>query len=187
MVYPEVMVLLSDRGFPLRQWLGIRERRSPVLPAFRYPQYRLLWLSGLSTWIGRWMEMTVGTWLVLELTNSPVLVLGLLGTCRFALDDFGAVLRHGLRSRPSAHCPAGRANRLRYGRTDFTGVVCFRENGGLASVRVHLLAGLCYAFDFASRYSVATGIVKEDHIVSSISLLWVANGVTSAWWALYRR
>ena len=56
-----------------------------------------------------------------------------------------------------------------------------------ASARIeawHLFAftfigGLCFTFDFSARYSVATGIVRDHHIVSSISLMQVANGVTS--------
>ncbi len=58
------------------------ERRG-FLAALYYPQYRLLWISALATYTGRWIETVVVSWLVLELTNSPLLV-GLLGTCRFA-------------------------------------------------------------------------------------------------------
>jgi MFS family permease len=122
--------------------------------------------------------MVVGAWLVLELTNSPFLV-GLLGTCRFASTVLGP----------------------------FCGTVCDRINqravllavqavyGGaalvllalFASARIetwHLFAftflgGLCYTFDFSARYSTAAGIVTESHIISSISLLQVANGITS--------
>ena len=47
-----------------------------------YSDYRLLWISSLSTYIARWMETTVGAWLVLQFTDSAFLV-GLLGACRF--------------------------------------------------------------------------------------------------------
>ncbi len=57
------------------------ERRH-FLAAWRYPQYRLLFLSSFGTYIGRWLDTVVGAWLVLELTDSPFLV-GLLGACRF--------------------------------------------------------------------------------------------------------
>ena len=148
------------------------------LPALHYPQYRLLWLSGLSTWIGRWVEMIVGTWLVLELTTSPVLV-GLLGTCRFApmiLGPFCGTVCDRVNQRTVLL-----AVQIVYGTASLTLLALF------ASARIEawhlfaftLLTGLCYTFDFAARYSIATGIVKKDHIVSSISLLWVANGVTS--------
>jgi MFS family permease len=165
-------------ALPVSKLFGFGRARSIFLPALSYPQYRLLWLSGLSTWIGRWIEMVVGAWLVLELTNSPFLV-GLLGTCRFASTVLGP----------------------------FCGTVCDRINqravllavqavyGGaalvllalFASARIetwHLFAftflgGLCFTFDFSARYSIAAGIVKESHIISSISLLQAANGITS--------
>jgi MFS family permease len=165
-------------ALPVSRLFGFCRQQSMFLPALSYPQYRYLWLSGLSTWVGRWIEMVVGAWLVLELTNSPFLV-GLLGTCRFASTVLGP----------------------------FCGTVCDRLNqrtvllavqavyGGAALVLLALftsarietwhlfaftfLGGLCFTFDFSARYSIAAGIVEENHIVSSISLLQVANGITS--------
>ncbi len=153
-------------------------RGKTFLPALAYRQYRLLWLSGLSAWVGRWIEMVVSAWLVLELTDSPFLV-GLLGTCRFASTLLGP----------------------------FCGTVCDRIDRRLILISVqvaygcsalfmlalfaadcmavwHLfvfttIGGICFTFDFAARYSVAAGVVREPHIISSISLLQVANGVTS--------
>lgn len=163
---------------PMNKSLGISGERHVFLPALWYPQYRLLWVSGLSAWVGRWIDTVVGAWLVLELTNSPFLV-GLLGTCRFASMLLGP----------------------------FCGTVCDRTNQrfvlltvqviyGIASLTVlglfafarievwHLfvftfIGGLCYTFDFSARYSIAAGIVKDYHIVSSISLMQVASGATS--------
>ena len=53
------------------------------LPSFWSTQYRLVLVSGFGTYIGRWIETIVGTWLILEMTDSPFLV-GLLGVCRWA-------------------------------------------------------------------------------------------------------
>ena len=53
------------------------------LPSFWGTQYRLVLVSGFGTYIGRWIETIVGTWLILEMTDSPFLV-GLLGFCRWA-------------------------------------------------------------------------------------------------------
>jgi MFS family permease len=147
------------------------------LPALSYPQYRLLWVSGLSTWIGRWIEMVVGAWLVLELTNSPFLV-GLLGTCRFASMVLG----------PFCGTVCDRINQrsilltvqVLYGAGSLALLVLF------ASARIEVwhffafafLGGLCFTFDFSARYSIAAGIVKDNHIVSSISLMQVASGIT---------
>lgn len=122
--------------------------------------------------------MVVGAWLVLELTNSPFLV-GLLGTCRFASTVLG----------PFCGAVCDRVNQRSvllavqgvYGSAALVLLALF------ASGRIeawHLFAftvigGLCFTFDFSARYSVAAGIVKENHILSSISLLQVANGLTS--------
>jgi MFS family permease len=122
--------------------------------------------------------MVVGAWLVLELTNSPFLV-GLLGTCRFASTVLG----------PFCGAVCDRVNQ----RTVLLAVQVVYGSAALvvlalfATARIeawHLFAftfigGLCFTFDFSARYSVAAGIVKENHIISSISLLQVANGVTS--------
>ena len=147
------------------------------LPALSYPQYRLLWVSGLSTWIGRWIEMVVGAWLVLELTNSPFLV-GLLGTCRFAsmvLGPFCGTVCDRINQRSILL-----AVQVLYGAGSLALLVLF------ASARIEVwhffafafLGGLCFTFDFSARYSIAAGIVKDNHIVSSISLMQVASGIT---------
>jgi MFS family permease len=122
--------------------------------------------------------MVVGAWLVLELTNSPFWV-GLLGTCRFASTVLG----------PFCGTVCDRINQRAvllavqavYGCAALVLLALF------ASARIetwHLFAftflgGLCFTFDFSARYSIAAGIVKKTHIMSSISLLQVANGITS--------
>jgi MFS family permease len=122
--------------------------------------------------------MVVGAWLVLELTNSPFLV-GLLGTCRFAstvLGPFCGTVCDRINQRSVLL-----AVQVVYGTAALVILSLF------ASQRIevwHLFAftfigGICFTFDFSARYSIAAGIVKENHIFSSISLLQVANGVTS--------
>ena len=152
--------------------------RSMFLPALRYPQYRLLWISGLSTWVGRWIESVVGAWLVLELTNSPFWV-GLLGTCRFAPLFLG----------PYCGTVCDRINQrfvllavqVVYSTASLAVLVLF----AFARIEVwHLfvftfVGGLCFTFDFSARYSLAASIVKGNHIVSAVSLMQVANGATS--------
>lgn len=148
------------------------------LPALSYPQYRLLWLSGLSTWIGRWIETVVGAWLVLELTNSPFLV-GLLGTFRFSsmvLGPFCGALCDRISQRSILM-----AVQIVYATASLTLLALFASS----QIRVwHIFAftfigGLCYTFDFSTRYSIAASIVHRNHIVSSISIMQVANGATS--------
>jgi MFS family permease len=148
------------------------------LSAFGYPQYRLLWVSGLSTCFGRWMETVVSAWLVLELTNSPFL-LGLLGTCRFIPMLFG----------PYCGTICDRINQrfvlmavqIVYGTASLALLLLF----AFERIEVwHLFAftfigGLSFTFDYSARFSLAASIVQDHHIVSSTSLMQVANGVTS--------
>ncbi|MHB8769829.1 MAG: MFS transporter [Syntrophales bacterium] len=160
-----------------RAAVGTR-RWTTFLPAFSYRQYRLLWLSGLSAWVGRWIEMVISAWLVLELTDSPFLV-GLLGTCRFASTLLG----------PFCGTVCDRINQRLvlisvqavYGSSALCLLALFAA-GRMAAWHLFVfttIGGICFTFDFAARYSIAAGIVREPHIVSSISLLQVANGITS--------
>ena len=121
--------------------------------------------------------MVVGAWLVLELTNSPFLV-GLLGTCRFAsmvLGPFCGTVCDRINQRSILL-----AVQVLYGAGSLALLVLF------ASARIEVwhffafafLGGLCFTFDFSARYSIAAGIVKDNHIVSSISLMQVASGIT---------
>lgn len=138
-----------------------------------YPQYRLLWISTMSTYIARWMETVVGTWIVLQLTDSPALV-GLLGACRFVAMLLG----------PFCGAIADRHNRRRilltaqvvYAVSSISVMLLFMASF-LAVWHLFfytLVAGLCYTFDYAARYAVAADIVEGRHLVSAMSLLALA-------------
>lgn len=148
------------------------------LPALGYPQFRRIWISGLFTWTGRWVETIVGAWLVLELTGSPFWV-GMLGACRFLLSLLG----------PFCGALSDRVNerlvllttQVFYCAAALSVLTLF----ALSRLEVwHLFAftfigSLCYTFDYSTRYSVAAGAVRKHHITSAASLLQATNGVTS--------
>jgi hypothetical protein len=52
----------------------IAAERQGLLSAWRYRDYRLLWVCTLGIYIGHWIEAVAVFWLVLELTDSPFLV-----------------------------------------------------------------------------------------------------------------
>jgi len=152
--------------------------RHQFLAAWRYPQYRLLFISSLGTYIGRWMETVVGAWLVLELTDSPFLV-GLLGTCRFAAMLLG----------PICGAAADRFDRRRI-------LLLVQAVYALGSLAIMLLfltsrlevghlflytvvGGVSYTFDYSTRHAAAADIVKTHHVVAAISLLFVLQGSTT--------
>jgi len=47
-----------------------------VFRAFRYPDFRLMWLGACTSSIGTWMQILAQSWLVYQLSNSS-LYLGL--------------------------------------------------------------------------------------------------------------
>ena len=54
----------------LRSWV----RELPALRSFHYRDYRFLWAGGMLWSIGMWLQRVSVSWLVLTLTDSPVLV-----------------------------------------------------------------------------------------------------------------
>jgi MFS family permease len=148
------------------------------LAAWSYPQYRFLFISSLGTYTGRWIETAIGAWLILELTDSPFLV-GLLGASRFASMLLG----------PLCGTIADRLNRrlilIAVQAVYATGALVIAALFFTARIEVwHLfaftiVAGICYTFDYSSRHAVAADIVKREHLVAAVSLLFVLTGVTA--------
>lgn len=152
--------------------------KTGLLSAWQYSQYRLLLISSLGFYTGRWMETVVGAWLVLELTNSPFQV-GLLGTCRFLAMLLG----------PFCGTISDRFNRRRI----LIMIQVVYATGALIIMMLfiasrlevwHIFAftivgGISYTFDFSSRYAAAADIVKSQHLVAAVSLLNVSQGITS--------
>ena len=154
-------------------------RNQNVLSTWRnYPDFRLLWISSLSTYIGRWMETAVGAWLVLQMTDSPFLV-GLLGACRFAPmvlgPFFGAISDryHRRRILLTAQGMYGTASLF----VGFLFLTAFLDVWHLFAYV--LIGGICHTLDFSTRYAAAADIVKRKHLVAAISLLVLAMGSTS--------
>ena len=152
--------------------------RHQFLAAWSYPQYRLLFISSMGTYIGRWMETVIGAWLVLELTDSPFLV-GLLGTCRFVAMLLG----------PICGAAADRFERRRI-------LILVQAVYALGSLAVMMLfltsllevwhlflytlvGGVSYTFDYSTRHAAAADIVRRHHLVAAISLLFVSQGSTT--------
>ena len=135
-----------------------------------YSDFRLLWISSLSTYIGRWMETAVGAWLVLQMTDSPFLV-GLLGVCRFAPmmlgPFFGAISDryHRRRILLTAQGMYGTASLF----VGFLFLTAFLDVWHLFAYV--LVGGICHTLDFSTRYAAAADIVNRKHLVAAISLL----------------
>lgn len=152
--------------------------RHQFLAAWHYPQFRLLFVSSMGTFIGRWMETVVGAWLVLEMTDSPLLV-GLLGTCRFVSMLLG----------PFCGTIADRFNRRKilitvqvvYAVSALIIMALF-QTSQLEVWHLFLftlVGGISYTFDYSTRHAAAADIVKRQHVVAAIALLFVSQGSTT--------
>ena len=144
----------------------------------RNSQYRLLLTSSFGTYIGRWIETTVGAWLILEMTNSPFLV-GLLGVCRFL----------GMLLGPFCGAFSDRFDRRRiliavqvaYGSASLIVMALFLLNW-LEPWHLFLftiVAGVSYTFDFSTRFVVVADTVETGQLVPAISLVFVFQSSTS--------
>ncbi len=149
-----------------------------LLAVWNYPQFRLLFVSSMGTFVGRWMETVVGAWLVLEMTDSPFLV-GLLGTCRFVSMLLG----------PFCGTIADRFNRRKilitvqvvYAVSALIIMALF-QTSHLEVWHLFLftlVGGISYTFDYSTRHATAADIVKRHHVVAAISLLFVSQGSTT--------
>lgn len=152
--------------------------RRGFFAVWSYTDYRKLWISGMGTYIGRWIETVVGSWLVLQLTGSPALV-GLLGACRFAAMLLG----------PLCGTISDRYERKRillivqtaYGVAALSMAALFLT-GYLATWHIFvftIIAGAGFTMDYSARYAAAADIVKREHLVNAVSFMYMAMGSTS--------
>jgi len=165
---------LTDPGNPM----VTTPEKHGILAAWQYHHYRLLWSSAFGTYVGRWAEMVVVSWLVLELTDSPLLV-GLVGAVRTAPMFLG----------PYCGTIADRYDRRRILMTaQITWAAASLVITGLFFTSMlevwHLfvltfIGGLSFTFDFSTRYAAASEIVGSQHLLPAVSLLFVAMGTTS--------
>jgi len=66
-------------------------RLLPALRAFRYPHYRILWVSGVLSSVGNWMQTAAYGVLVLGLTGSPLLTALIPASQQFLMGPLGPV------------------------------------------------------------------------------------------------
>ncbi len=141
-----------------------------MLDALHEPSYRRLWLAGLCTNIGRWMDQLLLGWLVLELTNSPLMV-GVAAFFRSApmivLGLFAGLL----------------ADRFHRGRVmvlvqllNLTAALVLAAlfgagRGGLwPLVALETLLGIAWAIDFPTRRTVLYTLVGPGRLTNAVSL-----------------
>jgi MFS family permease len=156
----------------LRRLTAKRMRTGPLAfcSALGYPHFRYFWLGQIASVLGQNMEFVAQSWLVLELTGSP-LMLGLTGLSR-SIPAIGLNLVGG--------AIADRADRSTLLRLTQAAQACILATQGLlvvtGSVRVwHVLLcafllGVVRAFDQPSRQAILPSLVPQGELVNAVAL-----------------
>lgn len=153
-------------------------KQQGFLSAWRYRDFRFLWVCTLGIYIGHWIEIVIVSWLVLELTDSPFLV-GLLGACRFAAMFLG----------PFCGTIADRHDRrlililvqlaLAAASLVVMGLFLASRLEAWHLFAFTLAGSIGFTLNFSTLYATASDIVNRSNLVSAISLLMVATGITT--------
>jgi MFS family permease len=141
-----------------------------VLEPLRDPRYRLLWLMGLCAATARWMDLVVLGWLVLSLTDSPLMV-GVAAFCRTApmmlFGPFAGVLADQL---PRVRVMIG-VQALNVAVASALALLFAAGLGGFGIlVALEVLLGVAWVLDFPSRRTVLFAVVGREQLTTAVSL-----------------
>lgn len=143
---------------------------SAVLDALREPRYRRLWLAGLCINSARWMDLLVLGWVVLTLTDSPLLV-GLAAFCRAApMMSLGPVAGlvadrfHGGRVLVAVHA-------LNLVASSGLALAFATDRAGLGTLlALAVVMGTAWAVDFPARRTMIYALVGRGRVTNAVSL-----------------
>jgi MFS family permease len=141
-----------------------------MLDALREPRFRRLWLAGFCVNSARWLDVLVAGWLVLELSNSPLMV-GMVAFCRTApmilLGLFAGLL----------------ADRFHHGRLMqlvqflnlsaalLLALLFATGHGGVLQIlALEIVLGCAWAIDFPVRRTVFFSLVGPGRVTNAVSL-----------------
>ncbi|MDP2952243.1 MAG: MFS transporter [Chloroflexota bacterium] len=150
----------------------------PMLDSLRYPHFRLLWMATLLSTAGRWMEILVVGWLVLELTNSP-----------FMVGAVAAVRAIGWLLGPLSGVVADRMDRRLFllltqsVNLTLTATMFLLLSMGRLEVwhifALSLFGGITYALDYPPRNTFILDLVGKGAVLNAIALSRVAMDITA--------
>ncbi len=141
-----------------------------ALRALDHRDFRRFWLGQLVSLVGRWMQAVAQSWLVLELTGSP-LRLGIVNSLQFAPLLLLAFPAGALADRFPKHrlllvTQLGlMAAALGLAALAWTGLVAYWHVVVLATVM-----GIANALDMPTRQSMVVDLVGRDHLMNAIAL-----------------
>jgi len=140
------------------------------LRALRHRDYRLFWVGQLVSRVGTWMQSVAQSWLVLELTNSP-LRLGLISTLQFSpvllFAFLGGVVSDRMRKRRLiiATQVAMMFQALALAALVWSGHVQYWHVAVLAA-----MYGIANSMDMPARQSYVVELTGKDDLMSAIAL-----------------
>ncbi|MFN0073098.1 MAG: MFS transporter [Chloroflexota bacterium] len=140
--------------------------------------FRLLWTGGLMTHISDWMDQVTLSWLVLEITGSPVLV-GLLHGCRFlpllVFGLWGGVLADRF-DRKTLLIRTQMASLLV---TLGLATVAFQESPNVVLVFIFAIArGSLLSFDRPSRHALMPALVPKPLLMNAVALSSASHNIS---------
>ena len=147
-----------------------RPRSVGTFRAFANPSFRFLWPANFLAYASRWMQMTLMAWLVLELTDSPLLV-SLIGVFvwmpMLVLGFVGGLLADSTNRRALLNTIQAVASVSTLAMTAllFTDFIEFWH----AYVAV-AVTGINWALDMPSRNSVIHDLLGTDGVTNAVAL-----------------
>jgi MFS family permease len=159
------MIRLDARGPTMRALAGFRGWR-----AFRHRNYRLFFGGQLISVVGTWMQQVAQGWLVLELTNEPVM-LGLVAAAQFTpvllLGLFGGLIADGLPKRRTLLTT--QAVQMTLALVLF-GLVVTGTVAVWHILVIAVLLGISNAFDMPTRQAFVVEMVGREDIGNAVAL-----------------
>ncbi len=155
-----------------------KARLVTAVAALRYRNYRYFWLATMLASAGRWMESVILSWLVMEMTGSPLSV-GVVVACRwvgYGLGPiFGAIIdRYDRRKLLIAVVALSVLYSFALALLVTTGLVQYWH-----AIIIALIAGAAHAFDLPLRYALTGDLVDKRDLTNAVALSAVAGDVTA--------
>lgn len=170
---PEPQPVSELPPVPVRRGLIQRAAdRFPAIESFAYPDFRWLWVSALTSYLGMNMQWITRSWLVLKLADdSPLALASVIVTFALPMTVFspigGALADRISRKRLMLYTQAGNAVlTLVVGLLDLTGVI------ELWHVLLSgLINGSLMAFNMPSRQATVSDIIPNNKLMNGMSLM----------------
>jgi MFS family permease len=144
--------------------------RPRMLDALREPRFRRLWLAGFCVNSARWLDVLVAGWLVLELSDSPLMV-GMVAFCRTAPMILLGLFAGLLADRFHRGRLMQLVQFLNLGAALLLALLFATGHGGVLQIlALEIVLGCAWAIDFPVRRTVFFSLVGPGRVTNAVSL-----------------